>query len=76
VVALARIFGIHPSYFLDEGMKPPIIDREVLEIFQDETASAIAHKSFHQPGHEKQMILNIIRQFEELREADDQDDSP
>ena len=73
VVALASVFGVHPSYFLDKGKRPPIIDREVLDIFRDETASAIAHKSFHLPGQEQQMILNIIRQFEDMRAADDDD---
>jgi len=36
VVALARVFGVHPSYFLDKGKRPPLIDREVLDIFRDE----------------------------------------
>ena len=70
------MFGVHSSYFLDKGKKPPIIDREVLDIVRDETASAIAHKSLHLPGHEKQMILNIIQQFEDMHAADDQDDAP
>src|SRR5215207_4473422 len=55
VVALASVFGVLSSYFLDKGKRPPLIDREVLEIFRDETATAIAHKSFHLPDHEKQM---------------------
>lgn len=73
VVALASVFGVDPSYFLDRSKRPPIIDREVLDIFRDETASAIAHKSFHLPGQEQQMILNIIRQFEDMRAANDED---
>ena len=76
MVALASVFGVHPSYFLNKGRRPPVIDREMLEIFRDEKASAIAHRSFHLPGNEKQMILNIIRQFEEMHAADDQDDAP
>jgi transcriptional regulator with XRE-family HTH domain len=71
VVAMASVFGIHPSYFLDRGGKPPIIDREAMEIFRDETVSAIAHKSLHLSGREKQMILSIIRQFEDMHEVDD-----
>jgi transcriptional regulator with XRE-family HTH domain len=76
VVALASVFGIHPSYFLDKGKRPPIIDREVLDIFRDETATAIAHKSSDLPGHEKQMIPNIIHQFEETHAAGDQAAAP
>lgn len=71
VVALAEVFGVHPSYFLDGGEKLPIIDREVMEILRDETVSAIAHKSLHLSGREKQMILGIIRQFEDMHKVDD-----
>lgn len=71
VVALADVFGVHPSYFLDRGRKLPVIDREAMEIFRDETVNAIAHKSLHLSGPEKQMILGIIRQFEDMHEVDD-----
>ena len=71
VVALADVFGVHPSFFLDRGRKLPIIDRKAMEIFRDETVSAIAHKSLHLSGREKQMILSIIRQFEDMHEVDD-----
>jgi transcriptional regulator with XRE-family HTH domain len=71
VVALAEVFGVHPSYFLDGGSKPPILDREAMAILQDETISAIAHKSLHLPGREREMILGIIRQFEDMQEAGD-----
>jgi transcriptional regulator with XRE-family HTH domain len=71
VVALADVFGVHPSFFLDKGRKLPIIDREAIEIFRDETVSAIAHKSLHLSGREKQMILGIIRQFEDMHKVDD-----
>ncbi|CAN5757639.1 hypothetical protein BH18ACT11_BH18ACT11_28700 [soil metagenome] len=65
VVALADVFGVPPSYFLDAGRKPPLLDEEAMRIFQDETVSAIARKSLHLPGRERQMILNIIQQFED-----------
>jgi transcriptional regulator with XRE-family HTH domain len=71
VVALAEVFGVHPSYFLDGGSKLPILDREAMAILQDETISAIAHKSLHLPGREREMILGIIRQFEGMQEAGD-----
>jgi transcriptional regulator with XRE-family HTH domain len=71
VVALAEVFGVHPSYFLDTGKKLPIIDREAMEILRDETVSAIAHKSLHLSGREKQMVLGIIRQFEDMHKVDD-----
>ncbi len=70
VVALADVFGVQPSYFLNSGKKPPLIDAEAIEILRDETVSAIAHKSLHLPPRDRQMILNIIRQFEESRGED------
>jgi transcriptional regulator with XRE-family HTH domain len=73
VVALANVFGVHPSYFLELGKKLPVIDEEALQIFRDDTVSAIAHKSFRLSSREKQMVLNIIQQFEDLRSAEDQE---
>lgn len=71
IVALAEVFGVHPSYFLEGGKKPPLLDREAMEILRDETISAIAHKSLHLPGREREMILGIIRQFEDMQEKSD-----
>lgn len=71
ITALADVFGVHPSYFLKRVERPALLDREAMEIFRDETVSAIAHKSLHLPDRERQMILNIIRQFEDLHEDDD-----
>ena len=34
VVALANAFGVHPSYFLEQGKKLPVIDEEALQIFR------------------------------------------
>jgi transcriptional regulator with XRE-family HTH domain len=73
VVALANVFGVHPSYFLEQGKKLPVIDEEALQIFRDDTVSAIAHKSFRLSSREKQMVLNIIEQFEDLHDAEDQE---
>ena len=69
IVALAEVFGVPPSYFLNQAKRPPLLDQEAMEIFRDETVSAIAHKSLHLPGREKEMILGIIRQFEDSRDA-------
>ena len=73
VVALADVFGVHPSYFLAAARKPHLLDEEAMRILQDETVSAIAHKSLHLPGRERQMILNIIQQFENSQGAAGED---
>ena len=71
ITALADVFGVHPSYFLHAARSLPLLDEEAMEIFRDETVSAIAHKSLHLPGREKEMILGIIRQFEDSRDGVD-----
>jgi transcriptional regulator with XRE-family HTH domain len=71
VIALSDVFGVHPSYFIDRGKKPPVIDREAMEILRDKTVSAIAHKSLHLPGRERRMILSIIQQLEDMSGTDD-----
>ncbi|MDP8900407.1 MAG: hypothetical protein M3N33_04535 [Actinomycetota bacterium] len=59
-------------HFLDRSKSPPLLDSAAMEIFRDETVSAIAHRSLNLPDRERQMVLNIIRQFEQLhREGDD-----
>lgn len=68
ITALADVFGVHPSYFLTNAKAPPLLDEEAIEILRDETVSAIAHKSLHLPGREKEMILGIIQQFENSRD--------
>lgn len=72
ITALADVFGVHPSYFLSETRTSPLLDEEAMEIFRDETVSAIAHKSLHLPGREREMILGIIRQFESSRDDSDE----
>lgn len=72
VVTLADVFGVHPAYFLDTTRRPPLLDEEAMRIFQDETVSAIAHKSLHLPGRERQMILGIIQQFEDTHEVENE----
>jgi transcriptional regulator with XRE-family HTH domain len=72
IVTLAEVFGVHPAYFLDTARKTPLLDEEAMSIFRDETVSAIAHKSLHLPGREREMILGIIRQFEGARVVDDE----
>lgn len=71
IIARAVVFGIHTSYFIDRGKKPPIIDREAMEALRDETVSAIAHKSLRLPAREWRMVLSIIRQLEYMSRTDD-----
>jgi transcriptional regulator with XRE-family HTH domain len=71
IVALSDVFAVHPSYLLDRTKHWPPFDGESMEIFRDETVSAIARKSLRLPNRDRQLVLNIIRQFEQMQEVYD-----
>lgn len=71
VLSLAEVFGVPPSYFLQRERKPPVISPSMIEASRDETVTAILNKSLRLPEREKQMVLNIIMQFEEMQGAQD-----
>ena len=61
--ALAAAFGVPPSYLLDRGRDPSVLDEEVLEALSDETAGTILGESSRPPEREKRIVLGIVRQF-------------
>src|ERR671910_1130122 len=63
VGALAAVFGVPPSYFLDRGREPSVLDEEVLDALADERTSAILRESARLPEREKEIVLGIVRQF-------------
>ena len=63
VAALAAAFGVAPSYLLDRGKEPSLLDEEVLEALADERASAILRESARLSEREKEIVLGIVRQF-------------
>jgi phage portal protein BeeE len=63
VAALAAVFGVPPSYLLDRGKDPSVLDEEVLEALADEAAGAILRESARLPEREKRIVLGIVRQI-------------
>src|SRR5919107_1513023 len=63
VAALAAAFGVPPSYLLDWGKEPPVLDEEVLKAMADERASAILRESARLSEREKEIVLGIVQQF-------------
>jgi transcriptional regulator with XRE-family HTH domain len=63
VAALAAAFGVPPSYLLERGKEPSVLDEEVLEALADETSAAILKESVSLTEREKQIVLGIVRQF-------------
>jgi transcriptional regulator with XRE-family HTH domain len=63
VAALAAAFGVPPSYLLDRGKEPPVLDEEVLGALADERSAAILKESVSLTEREKEIVLGIVRQF-------------
>jgi ESX-1-secreted protein regulator len=62
VAALAAVFGVEPSYFVDRK-EPPSLDAELLEGLSDETTYEITRRAMGLPKRERQIVLGIVRQF-------------
>ncbi len=65
VAALAAVFGVAPSYLVDRGKDPSVLDDEVMDALADETANAILRESARLPEREKRIVLGIVREFGE-----------
>ncbi len=63
VAALAAVFGVLPSYLLDQGTESEVLDEEAVKALADETAGAILRESARLPEREKRIVLGIVRQF-------------
>ena len=69
VAALAAAFGVAPSYLLDRGKEPSLLDEDVLEALADETSAAILKESVSLTEREKRIVLGIVRQFSDQHGA-------
>ena len=66
VAALAAVFGVEPSYLVDQKGQP-VLDDEVMDDLADETAAAILRESARLPEREKRIVLGVVRQLGEER---------
>jgi transcriptional regulator with XRE-family HTH domain len=62
VAALAGVFGVEISYLLDRG-EPPL-DKELVEALRDEAVREATREISQLPERERQLVLGIVRQFE------------
>jgi hypothetical protein len=65
VSALARKFGVEPSYLVDETAEA-LTGGEIALALSDDTIREITRWCARLPGREKDLILSIVRQFEEM----------
>ena len=63
VVSLTATFGVEPSYLVDRGTDPSVLDKETLDALADENANAILRESARLPEREKRIVLGVVREF-------------
>src|SRR5215211_2263201 len=68
VLALASVFGVEPSYFLDPG-QPSLLDEELVQALRDEDVRDITRESSRLPDGERRLVLGIVRQFRDQKAA-------
>jgi len=73
VLALAEVFAIDPSYFLDREAKSPLLDRASLEALSNQKAQIILHKSLELSDREQDLIIDMINRLEGLHGGDNRD---
>jgi hypothetical protein len=65
VVALARAFGVEPSYLVD-GTGEALTGEEMVGALGDDKVREIALGCARLPRREKEIVLGIVRQFEAM----------
>jgi hypothetical protein len=68
VSALADVFDIASSWFLDREERPALLDEQGLEALRDEVAGAILREVIRLPERERSIVLGIVRLFGEQRD--------
>jgi transcriptional regulator with XRE-family HTH domain len=71
VLALSEVFGVDPSYFLDRGKKPPLLDEEALRALGDQRSRLLLHKSLGLSDGEKDMLIDMVERLGKLRDAEE-----
>jgi transcriptional regulator with XRE-family HTH domain len=68
VAALAGVFGVETCYLLDGG-EPSLLDEELVQALRDEDVRNITRESSRLPDRERRIVLGIVRQFRDQKEA-------
>ena len=71
VLALSEVFGVDPSYLLDRGKEPPLLDEEALRALGDQRSRLLLHKSLGLSDGEKDMLIDMVERLGNLRNADE-----
>jgi transcriptional regulator with XRE-family HTH domain len=68
---LPDVSGGRPSWFVDSEDNLALLDEELMEALRDETARAVLREVSRLPERERRIVLGIVRQFAEQRDAPD-----
>ena len=68
VVALAEVFGVHTSYFLETGKKPALLGEREMNALGDRRSRAILSESLDLSDREKDMVLDMIQHLGNLHD--------
>jgi len=71
VETLQDASGGRPSWFLDRGDKLALLDEELVEALRDESERAVLREVSRLPERDRRIVLGIVRQFEDQRDAPD-----
>jgi transcriptional regulator with XRE-family HTH domain len=66
---LADVSVGRPSWFLDSEDNLALLDQELAEALQDETARTILREVVRLPERDRRIVLGIVRQFEQERDT-------
>jgi transcriptional regulator with XRE-family HTH domain len=69
VASLASVFGVEPSYLLDRGEEPLLLDEELVQALRDGDVRDITRESSRLPDRERRLVLGIVRQFRDQMAA-------
>jgi transcriptional regulator with XRE-family HTH domain len=63
VESLPDVSGGRPSWFVDGEDNLALLDEELMEALQDETARAVLREVIRLPERERRIVLGIVRQL-------------
>jgi transcriptional regulator with XRE-family HTH domain len=66
VESLGEVSGARPSWFVDGEDNLALLDEELVEALRDETARAVLREVHRLPERDREIILGIVRQFQEI----------
>jgi hypothetical protein len=71
VPALADVFGVSPSWFLDRKEKPMLLNEEADGIAQYRARSLVPQRRKRLPERERKLVVRIVRLFTDRRGVSD-----